>query len=124
MKRLFKIFKFYDYIILLVVFGLILVQTYFEMEFIGFTQEMLSLVGVATEKAPFLKVGYKMVGVAVIILVDIIIKNVLTSFFSSRISKDLRSQVFEKVNSFSLSILYFINNGSSPAANSQTPDSF
>ena len=101
MKRLFKIFKFYDYIILLVVFGLILVQTYFEMEFIGFTQEMLSLVGVATEKAPFLKVGYKMVGVAVIILVDIIIKNVLTSFFSSRISKELRSQVFEKVNSFS-----------------------
>lgn len=101
MKRLFKTFKFYDYIILLIIFGLILCQTYFEMEFIGFTQEMLQLVGVATDKSPYLKVGYKMVGVAFIIFLCIVIKNVLSSFLSSRISKDLRSQVFNKVNSFS-----------------------
>ena len=87
MKRLFKIFKFYDYIILLVVLGLILLQTYFEMEFIGFTQEMLSLVGVSADTKAYLNVGYKMVGVALIILASIIIKNILTSFFSSRISK-------------------------------------
>lgn len=101
MKRLFKTFKFYDYIILLVIFGLILCQTYFEMEFIGFTQEMLQLVGVATDKTPYLQVGYKMVSVALIIFISIVIKNVLSSFFSSRISKDLRTQVFNKVNSFS-----------------------
>ena len=101
MKRLFKIFKFYDYIILLVVLGLIVLQTYFEMEFIGFTQEMLSLVGVSADTKAYLNVGYKMVGVALIILASIIIKNILTSFFSSRISKELRKMVFTKVNSFS-----------------------
>ena len=101
MKRLLKIFKFYDYIILFVVLGLIVLQTYFEMEFIGFTQEMLSLVGVSADTKVYLNVGYKMVGVALIILASIIIKNILTSFFSSRISKELRKMVFTKVNSFS-----------------------
>ena len=78
MKRLFKIFKFYDYIILFVVLGLIVLQTYFEMEFIGFTQEMLSLVGFSADTKVYLNVGYKMVGVALIILASIIIKNILT----------------------------------------------
>ena len=101
MKRLFKTFKFYDYIILLIIFGLILCQTYLEMEFIGFTQEMLSIVKAGATKKLLWDVGYKMIIVALIIFVSILIKNVLSSFFSSRISKDLRRQVFEKVNSFS-----------------------
>lgn len=101
MKRLFKTFKFYDYIILLVIFGLILCQTYLEMEFIGFTQEMLSIVKMGATKKLLWEIGYKMIIVALIIFVSILIKNVLSSFFSSRISKDLRHQVFEKVNSFS-----------------------
>lgn len=101
MKRLFKTFKFYDYIILVVIFGLILCQTYLEMEFIGFTQEMLSIVKAGATKKLLWDVGYKMIIVALIIFVSILIKNVLSSFFSGRISKDLRRQVFEKVNSFS-----------------------
>lgn len=102
MKRLFKTFKYYDYIILALIFGLILCQTYYEMEFIGFTQEMLTIVksGTATKDALW-QVGYKMIIVALVIFVAIVIKNVLSSFFSSRISKDLRRQVFAKVNSFS-----------------------
>lgn len=102
MKRLFKTFKYYDYIILALIFGLILCQTYYEMEFIGFTQEMLTIVksGSATKDALW-QVGYKMIIVALVIFVAIVIKNVLSSFFSSRISKDLRRQVFAKVNSFS-----------------------
>jgi len=101
MKRLFKTFKYYDYLILLAIFGLILSQTFFEMEFIGFTQEMLRLVGVATESTAYWNVGKKMILVATIIFVSIIIKNVLSSLLSSRIAKDLRRQVFIKVNSFS-----------------------
>lgn len=104
MKRLFKTFKYYDYFILLIIFGLILCQTYYEMEFIGFTQEMLALVqtGTATKQA-LLDVGVKMIIVAIVIFIAIVIKNLLSSFFSSRISKDLRRQVFDKVNSFSSS---------------------
>ena len=66
MKRLFKTFKYYDYLILLAIFGLILSQTYFEMEFIGFTQEMLSLVGMATTSGDYWNVGKKMLIVALI----------------------------------------------------------
>ena len=104
MKRLLKTFKYYDYFILLIIFGLILCQTYYEMEFIGFTQEMLALVqtGTATKQA-LLDVGVKMIIVAMVIFIAIVIKNLLSSFFSSRISKDLRRQVFDKVNSFSSS---------------------
>ncbi len=102
MKRLFKTFKYYDYIILALIFGLILCQTYYEMEFIGFTQEMLTIVksGSATKDALW-QVGQKMIIVSLVIFVAIVIKNILSSFFSSRISKDLRRQVFAKVNSFS-----------------------
>ena len=104
MKRLFKTFKYYDYFLLLIIFGLILCQTYYEMEFIGFTQELLALVqtGSATKQA-LLDVGVKMIIVALVIFIAIVIKNLLSSFFSSRISKDLRRQVFDKVNSFSSS---------------------
>lgn len=101
MKRFFKMLKAYDYLILLLVFGLILGQTYLEMEFIGYTSEMLSLVGVATEASAYWAVGRKMLIVAVIIFVSIVIKNTLSSFVSSRVAKDLRRQIFAKVNSFS-----------------------
>lgn len=102
MKSLFKTFKYYDYIILALIFGLILCQTYYEMEFIGFTQEMLTIVksGSATKDALW-QVGKKMIIVSLVIFIAIVIKNILSSFFSSRISKDLRRQVFAKVNSFS-----------------------
>ena len=101
MKRLLKTFKYYDYFILLFIFGLILCQTYYEMEFIGYTQEMLTVVQMGATKDALLNVGYKMIIVALVIFACIVIKNLLSSFFSSRISKDLRRQVFEKVNSFS-----------------------
>ncbi len=101
MKRLFKTFKYYDYIILVLIFGLILCQTYFEMEFIGYTQEMLTVVRGGATKELLWDVGYKMILVALVIFVAIVFKNLLSSFFSSRISKDLRRQVFAKVNSFS-----------------------
>ena len=101
MKRLLKTFKYYDYFILLFIFGLILCQTYYEMEFIGYTQEMLTVVQMGATKDALLNVGYKMILVALVIFACIVIKNLLSSFFSSRISKDLRRQVFEKVNSFS-----------------------
>ena len=101
MKRLFGIFKYYDYINLISIFLLTLSQTFFEMEFIGFTQEMLSLVGVAKEANAYWQVGYKMIGVALIIFMSIMVRNILSSLLSSRISKDMRRLVFAKVNSFS-----------------------
>lgn len=103
MKRLFKTMKALDYITIVLIFGFVLVQTYFEMELISYVKDMLALVGVSTSPSDFWSVGWKMILVAGIIVVAILFVNILASLFSSRISRDLRRQVFEKVNSFSAS---------------------
>lgn len=101
MLKILKRLKFLDYIIIVATFMCVLVQTYLEMEFIGYTKEMLSLVGVTKVVNDYWQVGYKMLIVSIIMFIAIIFKNVLASHFSSRISRDLRKEVFNKVNSFS-----------------------
>ena len=59
MKRLFKIMKAFDYLTVLLIFGLVVVQTYFEMELISYVKDMLSLVGVSKEPKDFWAVGWK-----------------------------------------------------------------
>ena len=101
MLKILKRLKFLDYLIIVATFACVLVQTYLEMEFIGFTKEMLSLVGVTKIVADYWQVGYKMLIVTGIMFIAIIFKNILASHFSSRIARDLRKDVFAKVNSFS-----------------------
>ena len=103
MKHLFKIFKFYDYLILIGIVLLTVCQTYFEIEFITFSKEMLNLVeDGCTVVGEFWSVGRIMLLIAFITLVSIIIKNILSSFFSSRIARELRREVYIKVNAMSL----------------------
>jgi ATP-binding cassette subfamily B protein len=71
------------------------------MEFIGYTEKILSLVLTTNETKKFWSVGLQMIGIAFIILVCIIIVNILSSYLSSRIARDLRRRIFTKVNSFS-----------------------
>ena len=103
MRRLFKTMKALDYITVLLIFGFVIVQTYFEMELISYVKEMISLVGVTDNPQDYWNVGWKMILIAGIIFLAIVFVNLLASLFSSRISRDLRRQVFEKVNSFSAS---------------------
>ena len=101
MKQLFKHFKALDYLLLILIFTFIVTQTYYEMEFIGYTEKILSLVGITSEKGEYWRVGLQMMGIAIVILVCIIIVNILSSYLSSRIARDLRREIFNKVNSFS-----------------------
>jgi len=101
MLKILKRLKVLDYIIIIATFICVLIQTYLEMEFIGFTKEMLALVGVTKIIGDYWNIGYKMLIVSIIMFISIIFKNILASFFSSRISRDLRKDVFAKVNSFS-----------------------
>ena len=101
MKYIFKTLKPYEYLFFLFIFGLILTQTYFEMELIGFVEQLLDLVGVTTSTSDFWVVGLKMMGTAVIILLAIICVNILASYLSAKIAMNLRREVFKKVNSFS-----------------------
>lgn len=101
MKYLFKKFRFVDYLMMLAILIFILTQTFFEMEFIGYTEKILGLANISSESADYWKVGLEMLGVAGIILTCIIIVNIFSAYFSSRIAKNLRRDIFEKVNSFS-----------------------
>ena len=101
MLKILKRLKFADYLIIIATFLCVLIQTYLEMEFIGYTKEMLGLVGFTNAIKDYWSVGYKMLIVSIIMFIAIILKNVLASFFSSRIARDLRRDVFRKVNSFS-----------------------
>lgn len=113
MKRIFKLFKFYDYLILIGIVLMTVCQTYFEIEFISITEKMLGLVeDHVTKVSNYWEVGLQMLVVAIIVLVGIIIKNILSSFFSSRISKELRREVFIKVNAMSMNEINKFNTAS------------
>lgn len=101
MSRIFKNLKFYDYILICITIGAVIAQTYFEMDFIGYTASMVGLVGTGATSADFWAVGSKMIIVGLVTFTANIIKFSLASFVSSRLAKNLRRQIFDKVNSFS-----------------------
>lgn len=101
MRHIFKSLKFYDYIFVVLIFSLIVSQTFFEMELIGFVEKLLDLVGTSAVAKDYWNVGLKMIATAGIILFAIICVNILASYLSSKIAKNLRRNVFCKVNSFS-----------------------
>jgi len=101
MKYLFKKFRVVDYLLMFLILVFIITQTFFEMEFIGFTEKILGLSNSSAVAKDYWGVGLQMLGVAGIILACIIIVNIISAYFSSRIAKNLRRDIFEKVNSFS-----------------------
>lgn len=113
MKKIFKMFKFYDYLILLGIILFTVGQTFFEIKFISITEKLLDLVeNRVTVTSEYWKIGLNMLLVAFIVLIGIIIKNILSSFFSSRISKELRREVFVKVNAMSMKEINKFNTAS------------
>jgi len=111
MKHIFKNFKWYDYLILILIISFIVVQTYFEMEFIEQGKFMLEklqnlLDPTSTEiptKSDIWGVGLNMLLKAGIVLVAIIVVSSLSAMMSGKIARDLRREVFTKVNNFSSS---------------------
>lgn len=100
MKQFFKRLKPIDYILMLSIFLLVVCQTFFEMELISFVKDMLSLVGTPAVAADYWAVGWKMMATAGIIFLCILFINFVSSFLSAKIARDLRRDVFKKVNSF------------------------
>lgn len=101
MKRIFKSFKFYDYILILVTIGMVVLQTWYEMEFIDYTSEIVTLAKAGGTTADFWGVGWKMLVVALVVFVSAFIKMFLATSISGKIAKNLRKEVYEKVNNFS-----------------------
>lgn len=101
MKHIFRSLRWYDYILVLVTIGCIVCQTYFEMELIGSGTIMLDMISKLATSKELWNQGFKMMGLAGIIVVSIIGASTLASYISSKAAKNLRREVFKKVNSFS-----------------------
>ncbi|MBE5736589.1 MAG: ABC transporter ATP-binding protein [Clostridiales bacterium] len=101
MKHILKSLRWYDYILVLVTIGCIVCQTYFEMELIGSGTIMLDMISNLATSKELWNQGFKMMGLAGIIVVSIIGASTLASYISSKAAKNLRREVFKKVNSFS-----------------------
>lgn len=103
LKNILKKFRVIDYFIFAMIFGFILTQTFFEMELISKVSELITAIQSQAEVSTLWKIGLKMIGIAALILTAIIIVNTLANYLSNKIARDLRRDVFIKVNSFSAS---------------------
>lgn len=107
MIKLLKYFKFMDWLTSLFVVGMIVFQVYLEMELIDYMGEIVSLIqshtqGMLLTSADLWNVGWKMILIAFGICASVLIVNFLASRIAAKFSKELRTQVFRKVNLFSM----------------------
>lgn len=98
---MFKKFKWYDYILMLVVVGFIVIQVHFEMELIDLMAEIVDKVQDHESVSSIWDTGLEMLIVSGLIMCSIIISSAIASNISTRFAANLRSSIFKKVNSFS-----------------------
>lgn len=107
MLKLLKYFKWYDWLLSLIIVAIIVLQVNLEMELIEKMGEIVGLIqnyanGAPLNSSMLWDVGYKMILIALGICVSVIFINFFASRIASGFSKTLRSNVFKKVNSFSM----------------------
>lgn len=107
MLKLLKYFKFIDWILSILVVGVIVFQVYLEMELIEYMGNIISLIqqhaqGAELTSQALWDVGWKMILIALGICVSVIVVNFMASMVAARFSKKLRTTIFSKVNSFSM----------------------
>ena len=117
MRQIFRRFRVIDYFIVVMIFCLILTQTYFEMELISKVSELITAIQAQAGKEKLWEIGFKMIGIAFLIFTAILVVNILATYLSNKIARDLRRDVFIKVNSFSASE---INKFSTPSLITRT----
>lgn len=96
-----KNFRWYDYILIAIVVGFIVLQVYFEMELIDLMAEMIGKVQMSKSVADIWETGSKMLITSGLIMCSIIISSGLSAMISTRFAASLRANIFRKVNSFS-----------------------
>ena len=107
MLKLLKYFKFIDWILSILVVGVIVFQVYLEIELIEYMGNIISLIqqhaqGAELTSQALWDVGWKMILIALGICVSVIVVNFMASMVAARFSKKLRTTIFSKVNSFSM----------------------
>lgn len=106
MFKLLRFFKWYTWVLCALVVGIIVFQVNLEMELIAKMGDIISLIQkTATEtvtSSMFWDVGIKMILIALGICASVMLVNFLASTISSNFAQTLRTNVFKKVNSFSM----------------------
>ncbi len=101
MGKILKNFKWYDYIFILVVFGLVVLQVYFEMDLIKLMEQLLMKVQTVQPTAVIWETGKKMLLTCLGILVACVTSSGLAAMVAAQFARRLRAQIFATVNGFS-----------------------
>ena len=109
MLKLLRFFKWYTWVLCALVVGIIVFQVNLEMELIAKMGDIISLISLIRNTATatvtssmFWDIGIKMILIALGICASVVLVNFLASTISSNFAKTLRTNVFKKVNSFSM----------------------
>ncbi len=109
MFKLLRFFKWYTWVLCALVVGIIVFQVNLEMELIAKMGDIISLISLIRNTATatvtssmFWDIGIKMILIALGICASVVLVNLLASTISSNFAQTLRTNVFKKVNSFSM----------------------
>ena len=109
MFKLLRFFKWYTWVLCALVVGIIVFQVNLEMELIAKMGDIISLISIIENTATATvtssmvwDIGIKMILIALGICASVVLVNFLASTISSNFAKTLRTNVFKKVNSFSM----------------------
>ena len=101
MGKIFRNFKWYEYLLILLNVAIVVTQVYFEMELIDKMAELIGKVQAVETVASIWRSGRMMLLYAGIIMVGSIASAGLVTYISSKFSERLRADVFRTVNGFS-----------------------
>lgn len=101
MGKIFRNFKWYEYLLILLNVAIVVTQVYFEMELIDKMAELIGKVQAVETVASIWRSGRIMLLYAGIIMVASIASAGLVTYISSKFAERLRADVFRTVNGFS-----------------------
>lgn len=101
MRKIFRNFKWYEYLLILLNVGIVVTQVYFEMELIDKMAELIGKVQAVETVASIWRSGRMMLLYAGIIMVASFASAGLVTYISSRFAERLRADIFRTVNGFS-----------------------
>jgi len=101
MGKILRNFKWYDYILILITFSLVVLQVYFEMNLIKLMEQLLLKVQTIQPSAVIWETGKQMLLTCLGILLSCVASSGIAAVVAAQFARRLRAQIFATVNGFS-----------------------
>ena len=101
MGKVLRNFKWYDYILILITFSLVVLQVYFEMNLIKLMEQLLMKVQTIQPSAVIWETGKQMLLTCLGILLSCVASSGIAAVVAAQFARRLRAQIFTTVNGFS-----------------------